>query len=403
MFVLGPEIEDGRRAYDKRSKTLRVLIAHSFYRSSGGEDSSVRQQADLLRSHHNVFLLAKYNRDLPASVPTAMRMVYSRRVEKDVEQVVKSFRPDVIHLHNAYPALGPTVPLAATKFRVPLVLTVHNHRLRCPNGYMFTAESICDRCERGAYYNALLHPCFPDKMQALAYASSLWIHRFVLKLEKRVSLFVCPSQYMHTRLERWGIPKEKLRIIRNFTSSVPDPPQLPGEYGAYVGRLSHEKGVHVLLQALAIAHDPPFKIVGDGPELPQLRRVASKLDLDRTEFLGHLSKPAVDEVLRDARFAVLPSLSDENAPLAALETMARARPLIVSSVGGLRELAGGGRGRIVQPGDAADLASNVDALMKDTDACRMAGAAALAFAQDELAPARHLRHLEEAYRQVAGL
>jgi glycosyltransferase involved in cell wall biosynthesis len=267
---------------------------------------------------------------------------------------------------------------------------------------MFTAESICDRCERGAYYNALLHPCFPGKKQALAYASSLWIHRFVLTLEKRVSLFVCPSQYMYTRLERWGIPEEKLRIIRNFTSPVPDPPQLPGEYGAYVGRLSGEKGVHVLLRALAIAQDPPFKIVGDGPESERLRGVASKLNLARTEFLGHLPEPAVDEVLRKARFAVVPSLLDENAPLAALEAMARGRPLIVSAVGGLRELAGGGRGRIARPGDAADLAANLDSLMKDTDACRRAGAAALAFVEDELAPARHLRHLEEAYRHVAS-
>ena len=389
-------------ANKKRGESLRVLIAHSFYRLSGGEDRCVRQQWDLLQSHHDVSLLAKYNRDLSAGIPTAMRMTYSLRVEREVERVVRSFRPDLIHLHNAYAALGPAVPLVATKLRVPLLLTVHNHRLRCPNGYMFTEDSICNRCEGGAYYNALIHPCFPNKRQALAYASSLWLHRFVLSLERRVSLFVCPSQFMFTRLQHWGIPQEKLRMIRNFTPPISDAPSLPGGHGVYVGRLSREKGVHVLLQALRIAQDPPFKIVGDGPESQRLQRMASRLGLGETEFLGRLPEHAVDGVLRRARFAVIPSLLDENAPLAALEAMARARPLIVSSVGGLRELADDGRGLVVQPGDAEGLARSIATLMADTDVCRTAGAAALAFAQEELTPASHLMRLEQAYREVAA-
>ena len=114
-------------------------------------------------------------------------MAYSPRIRADVESAIRTFRPDVIHIHNSYPAFGPAVFLGARNFGIPLVMTVHNYRLRCPNGYMFTEGSICTRCTDGAYHNAVLHPCFPTKEQSIAYASSLWLHRFVLKLEGSIS------------------------------------------------------------------------------------------------------------------------------------------------------------------------------------------------------------------------
>ena len=179
--------------------------------------------------------------------------------------------------------------LAAKSLQIPLVMTVHNYRLRCPNGYMFTAGSTCTRCEGGGYHNAVLHPCFATKEQSVAYASSLWFHRFVLKLEDKVSLFVCPSEFMRTTLQRWGIPREKLRLIRNFTQPVPDADPAPGEYGAFAGRLSSEKGLNVLLDALRNAGDPPFRILGDGPESERLRRTASELGLVHARFEGRSS------------------------------------------------------------------------------------------------------------------
>jgi glycosyltransferase involved in cell wall biosynthesis len=327
-------------------------------------------------------------------------MLYSTRIRHEVENEIRTFRPQVIHLHNAYPAFGPAVALMADELGLPLILTVHNHRLRCPNGLMFTGGAICRRCEAGAYHNAVLHPCFPQKTQAVAYASTLWVHRFVFNIEKRISMFVTPSRYLEAKLGQWGIPGERVRLVRNFTPRIPERPSAPGMYGAYVGRLSHEKGVHILLRALKYAGDPPFKIVGTGPESSNLRSLASTLELRRTEFVGLVPQATVAEVLRGARFAVVPSLWNENAPLAALEAMAQGRPIVASSLGGLPELAEDGRGCVVPAGDVAALASGIDSYMRSDSECATAGAAAHAFARQELSPTRHLELLEDAYDEL---
>jgi glycosyltransferase involved in cell wall biosynthesis len=205
---------------------------------------------------------------------------------------------------------------------------------------------------------------------------------------------------MRTTLRHWGIPDERVTLIRNYTWPMAAANSVPGEHGAYVGRLSREKGVHVLLEALRNAGDPRFLIVGDGPEAMQLRRTASRLGLRSTSFLGEMPAEGVIRVLRTARFVVLPSLWNENAPLVALEAMARGRPLLVSSVGGLPELAADGRGWSCQPGDIFGLARQIGLLMRDDAMCRQAGDAALAFARDELTPSRHRVRLEHAYRSL---
>jgi glycosyltransferase involved in cell wall biosynthesis len=380
---------------------VRILVAHSFYRIPGGEDRYVEQQVELLARRHTVELLGRHNRELRVGVPAAARMAYSRTDQHDVEDLVRRFRPDVIHLHNAYPSLGPAVHLAAERCAVPLVATVHNFRMRCPNGFMFTEGQACRRCEGGMYVHAVLHKCFPTRAQSGTYAAGLWLHRVLLKLEHKVALFITPSEFMKRRLIEWGFPADKLRVVRNFTDVRPATAE-PGSYGVFVGRLSGEKGVDVLLRALRTAGDPPFRIVGDGPILEVLKRSAAQLGLVNCRFTGRLGPEEVAETLHSARYAVIPSQSEENAPLAALEAMSAGRPLICSAIGGLPELARNGEGRIFRAGDAEQLAEHIRALMADRDLCRSMGARALALARSEFSADTHLTRLEDAYGAVAS-
>jgi glycosyltransferase involved in cell wall biosynthesis len=379
-------------------RELRVLIAHSFYRVPGGEDRYVRQQVELLSADHEVELLGRRNEALAPSLSTASMMAFSRAGTRAVEDRIEVFAPDVIHLHNPYPSLGPAVHLAAARCGIPLVQTVHNLRFRCPNGLMFTERRICQRCERGNYVNAVTHDCFPSRRQATAYAGVLWFHRFLLRLERHVACFVAPSTFMTERLVGWGIPKDRISTIRNFAPLTDATRSDVGDVGVYVGRLSEEKGLHVLLEALSLAGDPPFRIIGDGPLREDLRSLAARLGLRRTVFAGRVEATDAQRAIEGCRFLVLPSLCYENAPLAALEAMAAGRPILVSARGGLPELVDGGGGLLFDPGDVSDLSACIQRLLRDRTLSQSLGDQARRFALSELRPDRHLARLVDVYR-----
>lgn len=375
---------------------MRILLAHSFYRIPGGEDNYVRQQVALLSERHSVELLERHNDQLTGGVTALKDMTFSLRARAEVDTVIRHFRPDLIHLHNAYPSLGPAVHLAASRASVPLVMTVHNFRLRCPNGYMFTEGATCRRCEGGLYSNSVIHRCFPSRSQAAGYAAALWTHRFVLRLEDKVDLYLTPSEFLRRRMLDWGFDESRVGVVRNFTTAHSDSIE-PGAFGLYLGRISSEKGIDVLLRSLQKAGDPPFKIAGDGPMLHDLKRLASGLQLRNTEFLGRLSHDDVRRVVSESRFVALPSSWDENAPLAALEAMAMGRPLLVTATGGLVELVANGEGMACPVGDVDALADAIVELSGNDDRCRALGAEALRRARAEFTPETHLERLEAAY------
>ena len=340
---------------------MRILFAHSFYRVSGGEDRHVRDQVELLSGVHSVDTLFESNTELSPGPRTARQMLYSSSKKHEVGSAMDRFAPDVVHVHNIYPSLGPAVLLAAYERRVPVVMTIHNLRLRCPNGLMFTDGALCRRCESGNYLNALMHPCFPTYKQAAAYATVLWAHRFVMRLHDGVARFIAPSQFVRIRLREWGISEERISIVPHFVrsprSSTPEAES--GKYGLFLGRLSAEKGLAGLLRALQRAGDPPFLIAGDGPLKGELERLARRLALSNTRFLGQRSHTEVAGLLAEARYLALPSTSEEVSGLAALEALSAGRPLLVSDRGALPELVARGEGLICRPKDVADISKKL--------------------------------------------
>jgi glycosyltransferase involved in cell wall biosynthesis len=376
---------------------LRILLAHSFYRRLGGEDRYVMRQLDLLSQRHQVELLEARNRDLKPGIQTVAAAAYSKHRKEQAAKTIRDVDPDLVHLHNPYPSLGPAVHLASRELGIPLIVTVHNFRLRCPNGLMFTEGAICRRCEHGVYLSAVVHRCFPDRSQSAAYAAFLWFHRFVLHLDDQVAKFVAPSQFMRNRLIDWGIPTERTETIPHFVEPLREPSS-PGSAGVFIGRISPEKGVDVLLRALSLAGDPVFRIAGDGPVRLQAEALARDLGLRRTEFLGALSVQHVHELLEESRYLVMPSIWEETFGLSALEAMAHARPIVVTALGGLPELVRDDVGLTCVPGDAKNLAEKITILERDDEFCRSAGEQAWNLCRREYSPEVHLDRLETMYQ-----
>lgn len=381
---------------------MRILIAHSFYRLEGGEDRYVTQLADLVATRHEVEVLDVRNAALEPNLRTAARMVWSSRTVREIRARIEAFRPDLVHVHNVYPSLGPAVHIASEETGVPLVATVHNLRLRCPNGLMFTEDALCTRCCEGNYSHSIIHKCFPRRSQSVAYAGALWIHRFMMKLEDKVRLFVAPSEFLRQRLLSWGVSPERISLVRNFTDlTSPLGPSAREGFGLYVGRLSSEKGVSELLRALEAAGDPPFRVVGAGPEEPRIVDLARKLGLRRIEFLGWRSPDEAHGLLSKAGYAVFPSQSNENAPLAALEAMMAGCPMVTSDRGGLPELTADGRGMSYAAGDVMALANRIRQVRESGEAIQM-GSRAQTFARRVFTPHAHLGELERVFASVAA-
>lgn len=383
---------------------MRILFAHCFYRIPGGEDRHVRDQVDLVSGAHDVELISEENSNLAETSATAARMLYSRSKRQEIQATIDRFRPDVVHVHNMYPAFGPAVVLAARERAVPVVMTVHNFRLRCPNGFMFTEGAMCRRCESGAYINAILHRCFPRKKQAGAYAAVLWGHRFLMRLESKIARFIVPSAFMRQRLLEWGIATERISLVRHFVHPRAGKPMNSevGAYGVFVGRLSSEKGLEVLLAALRRVGDPQFLIVGDGVQRRRLEELAQLLGLANTSFLGFQSRDQVRELVSKARYVAVPSLGEETANLGALEALSAGRPLLVSDRGALPELVAGGAGLACRPGDEVDISDKISRLIQDDELYHRASSEASRFASEWLDPDRHLASLESVYRAASA-
>jgi glycosyltransferase involved in cell wall biosynthesis len=169
-----------------------------------------------------------------------------------------------------------------------------------------------------------------------------------------------------------------------------------------MGRLSPEKGVHFLLEALAIAGDPPFKLFGEGPQHRELVDQANRLELKNTEFLGFVEKDELLANLAGSRCVVVPSLAEETSSLAASEALGAGRPLIVTSAGALPELASEGRGLVCRPGDPAGLAHAIQKVFGDEQLCRRMSGRGLDFVHRELTVSSHLSALERCYRQAVS-
>jgi len=207
---------------------------------------------------------------------------------------------------------------------------------------------------------------------------------------------------MRDRLLSWGIPARRIRTIRNFVTSIPPRASPSGEYGMFVGRLAREKGIDTLLEGLALAGDPPFRIVGEGPIASELKASSVRLHLKNVVFTGRLAARAVADLLARSRYLVMPSVCEENAPMAVLESMAAGCPILVSRRGGLTELVQGGSGLTFEPGDPQSLAEMIHVLARESDTCKELGIRGRLFAQEHLSAEGHREQLEQLYERVTG-
>ena len=361
----------------------RVLLVNKFYYPRGGDCVVVLNTEALLRE--NGVEAQVFAMEFPLNQPAHYQDQFASKVSFDggmskqwqalqrtlgrgdvrerFEAVLDDFKPDVVHLHNIHSYLSPVVGELAHKRGIRVVWTLHDYKLLCPRYDCLRGGKPCEKCLTSSKLNVLTHRCMKGSLPASGVAwleAMKWNRR---RLERNTDLFICPSQFMASKMEAGGFDPEKLRVLNNFLDPVKlkqyqsmDSNAPREDYYCYVGRLSSEKGIEDLL---AVASHLPhrLKVAGSGALEPELR--LKYADCKNIEFLGVLDAPDVARLLAGARFSIVPSQCYDNNPLSVVESLCAGTPVAGASIGGIPELIDTANGIVFQPFDKETLSTAI--------------------------------------------
>jgi glycosyltransferase involved in cell wall biosynthesis len=401
---------------------LRILHVNKYLYRRGGAESYMQAVAALQRdAGHEV---AFFGMDHPENDPQPYaqhfpsylelepppasavdkftgfgRMVWSTSARRGIDAVVASFQPDVVHLHNTYHHLSPSILGPVARRDIPAVMTLHDYKLACPTYRFLDKGELCEACLGGHFTQAVRRRCKDGSLgSSAAMAAELAIHTAV-RAYRHVQVFVCPSRFMAGRMAAAGVFPERLRWIPHFVEPVPERSVEGSGPVVVAGRLSPEKGVDTLIDAIGRLTEPVrLDVAGEGPDRARLEELATRTADGRVRFLGRLDSAEMDALIGDAVAVVLPSRWYENQPMIVLEAFARGVPVVASDLGGTPELIRHGTdGFLVPPDDPVSLASALQTLLDDPARTRAMGKAARERSLTDFAPDVHLARLDSAY------
>jgi len=405
---------------------MRILQVNKFYYPRGGADIYFLDLTRALEAAGHEVAVFSMNHPQNLSTPWSRyfvsqvnfnggnwkdklripgRMLYSLEAKRKFARLVRDFRPDIIHLHNIYHQISPSILDVAKRYHIPVVMHLHDYKLIWPDYTLLSLQPENGRYQPQPYSYCLKNRCVRNSLSASALAVlEMYFHHSILKIyERNVALFIAPSRFMKETVVSFGQPAEKIKVIYNSydpalldasTDELQDASQ--SDYLLYFGRLSAEKGIDVLIRASA-ATGHKVKIVGSGPAGNDLQQFATTLKAP-VEFLGFKNRTELKPILQQAKAVVIPSVWAENMPLSLLEALSLGKIVIASRIGGLPEIIKDGEnGLLATPGSDQDLARQIKRLneINYQAVSRAAQSSAAAFA-----PAKNLAAVLAVYQNL---
>lgn len=269
------------------------------------------------------------------------RSIYSLKVEKAIKKEIEDVKPDLVYIIHFVNKLSPSVITGAKKMGIPVVLRLSDYFLLCPRFDFMYQKKICEDCLNKGYRCCVKKRCVKGSLFAsVIRVFSMKFHNFI-HVYRGVDAFITPSEFLKKKLVANGFDEKKITCIPTFTASKSEVGVMKiGSYGLYFGRITEEKGVETVVKAYEKLPDHELKIMGDDTteEGIRLKDYVKKHKMNNVEFLGFKSGTELEEVIKGARFTLIPSIWYDNLPNTALESFQYSKPVIASNIGSLPEL-----------------------------------------------------------------
>lgn len=398
---------------------LTVLIVHGRYQQPGGEDSVFDNESAMLEAAgHTVVRYERHNDEVKriSKLSLFFKTIWNRTTYREICALIRQHHPDVIHCHNIFPLISPSVYWAAARQNVPIVQTLHNYRMICINPYLYRKGKLCELCVGRSPIPGVIRRCYRDSLAAsFTVAAMLIIHRMLGTYRNKVTTYMALTEFGRVKfLEARLCDKSKVVVLPNPINAgeahspapaVSAPPENGLSTVLYAGRLSPEKGVHILVEAWRILtqRQPAtteryrLEIVGDGTERESLE--ASAAQLSAVSFAGHIPQQELHARMAKAFILVLPSTCYETFAMSVNESAALGTPSIVSNIGGQASLVEDGvTGYLFAYGSAESLADVLEKALADpAKTSRIGSNARAAFLASDNPPEKNIQALLKIY------
>jgi glycosyltransferase involved in cell wall biosynthesis len=382
---------------------MKVLQVHTRYRQPGGEDVVAAQEAAALAdAGHEVVTHNAHNPTAPmASAAALAQAPWNARSARRIRRLAREVTPDVVHIHNTWFQLTPSIVHTLSALDLPVVMTLHNYRFVCVNAMLFRDGDPCQTCVGHSPWPGVRHRCYRDSVvSSTAVAGTIAVHRGLGTWHRHVRRFLVLNEFARDIFVRSGFPADRMIVKPNATT---DPgPRAAGPSASrtvlFVGRVEAVKGITTLIDAWHAARpdDLELMVIGDG----DLREELVRRRVPGVRFVGSVPAAEVRTRMLHARALLFPTRLYEGQPMVTVEAFSAGLPVVASALGGNREVVGelGDRWLV----DAADPTAWAAALARLTDdeAVDEAGATGRLLFEQRYGGKENVARLEEAYREA---
>ncbi len=404
----------------------KILLVNTCHFKGGGDSTYTFSLAELLRhkGQQVSFFAMQDQRNLPdpnedlfvspidfrtlnrdkniaSSIRVAKRVIYSREARRKFSTLLDRVKPDIVHLQNIHAHISPSIIYEANQRKIPVVWTLHDYKLICPNTHFLidTSGELCESCGINSYYWAVLKRCKKGSALASLMASFEAYSHTIMGIRDRVDAFICPSYFLKSKLISRGFVNDRVHHITNFLPLGKYDNSGCEGYFLYSGKVSEIKGIRTLLKALDGYPQIHLLIAGALDGITEFEFI-NKLPAN-VRYLGFQDQDNLEKLIHHSIAVVAPSLCYENQPYSVLEAFASSKPVIASNLGGLTELVKNHEhGLLVSPGDVNGLRDAMLWMLAHPDDVKSMGSSAYEYVREHHNPEKHYHDIMGIYHAL---